>query len=542
MGSVFRKSYTKPLPPDAGIVTKKGRRLARWRVKGQLRQHPVTKGEDGTDRVLIESPFYIAKYRDGSGVVREVSTKCKDEQAARRVLADLERKAELIRTRVITPAEDAAGKHNQSPLDGHFKAFEQRLIARQVDDKYQENTMRALRRVATDCRFATLADLHSEPFENWLIQRMGEGSSARTRNAYRESWVVFCNWCVESGRLISNPFLKLPKANVKADPRRQRRALTEDELQKLLDTTRTRPLAAKLAVNRGDRKGELDARLSDQTRSRLEREGRERALIYKTLALTGLRKSEAGSLTLGQLDLTPGNEFLQLDAANEKNRRGNAVPLRADLAADLRSWVNEKQHLSRDEAGKSNAAALTKDTPLFRIPVHLNRMLAADLKAAGIAQTDELGRVVDVHSLRVTFATLMAKGGVPQRIAQELMRHSDPRLTANVYTKLRLQDTRSALDALPAMSVAVNTTPGQPASTLAPLLAPTPCGSGHFGATPDTGEGMAKDGESGAASTGSAYPVNESGPLTTRVISGPGESESSQKVAAVGFEPTTSRL
>lgn len=35
----------------------------------------------------------------------------------------------------------------------------------------------------------------------------------------------------------------------------------------------------------------------------LEQLGRERALIYKTLLLTGLRKGELASLTVGQLNL-----------------------------------------------------------------------------------------------------------------------------------------------------------------------------------------------------------------------------------------------
>ncbi|MCI0700210.1 MAG: hypothetical protein L0241_03890 [Planctomycetia bacterium] len=252
MGSVFRKTFTKPVPPNAEIIEKKGQRLARWRVKGKLRQHPITKGTNGSDRVLIESPYYIAKYRDGKGVVREVSTKCKDEQAARRVLAELERKAELVRSNVITAAENAVSKHLTTPLETHFTAFEQRLIARQVDDKYQENTLRALRRVAADCGFTSLATLEIGPFEEWLVKRADEGSSARTRNAYREAWLAFCNWCVETERLITNPFVNLPKANVKADPRRQRRALTEDELQKLLDTARTRPLQnSQSTVERG---------------------------------------------------------------------------------------------------------------------------------------------------------------------------------------------------------------------------------------------------------------------------------------------------
>ena len=45
-----------------------------------------------------------------------------------------------------------------------------------------------------------------------------------------------------------------------------------------------------------------------------------------------------------------------------------------------------------------------------------------------------MGRKVDFHALRNTFTTKLARAGVPQRLVQELMRHSDPRLTAMVYT------------------------------------------------------------------------------------------------------------
>ena len=62
-------------------------------------------------------------------------------------------------------------------------------------------------------------------------------------------------------------------------------------------------------------------------------------MIYKTLVLTGLRANELRTLTVGQLHLDAGAEYLQLDAADEKNREGNAVPIRDDLAADLRGWL-----------------------------------------------------------------------------------------------------------------------------------------------------------------------------------------------------------
>jgi hypothetical protein len=73
-----------------------------------------------------------------------------------------------------------------------------------------------------------------------------------------------------------------------------------------------------------------------------------------------------------------------------------------------------------------------------------------DLKHDGILKRDERGRTLDVHALRTTFGTLLSKG-VPLRTAQAAMRHSDPSLTANVYTDPRLLDVHGALDALPSL-------------------------------------------------------------------------------------------
>src|SRR5207253_10669286 len=125
-------------------------------------------------------------------------------------------------------------------------------------------------------------------------------------------------------------------------PKRQRRALTEEELKRFLAVAATRPLTDARTVRRGKQKGKVVAELKPETVARLQAVGRERALIYKTLVLTGLRKNELATLTVGQLDLTEGNAFLQLDAADEKSREGNPVALRDDLAADLRGWLDDK--------------------------------------------------------------------------------------------------------------------------------------------------------------------------------------------------------
>jgi hypothetical protein len=50
MGTVYRKTATKPLPEGAETFTRKGNRLARWKdAKGKTRTAPLTTGKDGTD-------------------------------------------------------------------------------------------------------------------------------------------------------------------------------------------------------------------------------------------------------------------------------------------------------------------------------------------------------------------------------------------------------------------------------------------------------------------------------------------------------------
>ena len=123
-------------------------------------------------------------------------------------------------------------------------------------------------------------------------------------------------------------------------------------------------------------------------------------------------------------------------ARNAKNRKAETLPLRADLADELRAW-------------KPADAKLTD--PVFHVPKNLVRMLKKDLDAAGIPYRDEAGRVVDVHALRHTFGTQLSKGGVWPRTAQGLMRHSDIDLTMKTYTDPRLLDRAAALNALPKM-------------------------------------------------------------------------------------------
>ena len=166
----------------------------------------------------------------------------------------------------------------------------------------------------------------------------------------------------------------------------------------------------------------------------------------------------------------PTMPHLVLNAADEKNREGSTIPLRADLADDLRRWLADRamalqeaaratpvvrfdsKHQKRQERNQSDSTrreghfclalttlpTLPTDMPLFTVPDKLVRILDRDFVAAGIAcrvevspgkwkidKRDERGRTVDVHALRHTFGTLLSKGGVTPRTAQAAMRHSE---------------------------------------------------------------------------------------------------------------------
>ena len=136
---------TRPLPPGAEFITRKGVRLARWRDgKGKIRTAPVTTERDGTERIREESSTYFARHRDGNGVVVETPTGCRDESAARQVLADLERRAERVRSGLLTSAEARIAEHLTTPIGEHVDAYIESMKSRGVVEMHRANTRRHL--------------------------------------------------------------------------------------------------------------------------------------------------------------------------------------------------------------------------------------------------------------------------------------------------------------------------------------------------------------------------------------------------------------
>jgi integrase len=464
--SVFRPQFTKPLPKGATVSGSGDKRVARWRDgKGRARSAPVTDGTDGVLRVVLEAGVYMARYRDQDGKLHQISTGCRSRDTAERVLREHERKVELVRSGIMTVAEQKVARHVTDAIEPQLVEYLEQLSIKATP--WHIYTLRQkFKRLVRDCKLTVLADLQAGVVNAWLVEQRRKGLGNRTMNTYRAALHSFAEWCVRNGRLPANPIGHVSSAAENENQRRRRRAFTEDELRRLLEAARLRPVAEhgraveKTAHDpaRPKRANWRRATLSHDTLqsayahgrdvlskhpkllAELEDLGRQRQLIYQTLVQTGLRLGELESITIGQVRLDETPPHILLHVADAKNRRESKILLNDELTGALREHIAKR--------GRSHSRE-----KLFTFPEELSKVLNRDLQAASIPKRDELDRVVDVHALRHTFCTYLIKAGVSLRTAQAAMRHSTPALTANIYTDPAQLDLQAAVNALPSLAM-----------------------------------------------------------------------------------------
>lgn len=539
MASLRKKTYTRDLPQNAELFSRQGQRFAKWIDRsGRRRVGRVvtadTGAHAGVDRVVVRGNTWVIRYREPSGRVREISTGCRDKAAAQTVLTEQMKRVDRVKAGVMTAAELTVAEHRDGEIGPYIASYIDHLRSHPskagrsgVNPTHLANVQHRLEVIVRECGFHRLHDLNRPAVERWAKrketevppvkttkgkrQQQAKPPSARTINGYLSTIRAFGNWLVETNKLAANPLAKPPMRDGKANVRRPRRAMSDDEVQRLLAATKIRSLAehgrAIIPCKPGDKptdpksratwtKAPLTANNLQEAVARarenlqgnpelvdnLERDGEGRALIYKTLLLTGLRKGELGHLTVGDLDLTGAVPYITLAASHEKAGRGAEIPVRADLAADLRSWLADRLAELQAQArtdGRSIPARLPADTPLLPVPDGLVRMFDRDLLAAGIEKTTDEG-TLDVHALRHTFATNLSRAGVSPQVAQKAMRHSSVELTLGVYTHLRLSDTAGAVELLPdfpldndrqQVAIRATGTNDQPADTPADIMA-----------------------------------------------------------------------
>lgn len=297
---------------------------------------------------------------------------------------------------------------------GHLLDYQNHLQNRELNPRYIRQAVAHIVKLIQSQRMTFAHDITPERIEAHVTGLRQSGASARTVNSALTDIGTFCRWMRKHGRIASDPTARVNvRMNEKADRRVIRRALTIDEIRRLIGATEA---------------GDVHHGLT----------GRERGLVYQLALETGLRHNEIKTLTRADFLLSASPASVRIQAQNEKAGRGDVLPIRPELAQALAGYFNETLSLPN---------ALAFPTMWKQRGAE---MLREDLDAAGVDwRPDASGASVDFHSLRHTFATMLANSGIHPRVAQDLLRHSDINLTMKTYSHTLIDDRAKATSSLP---------------------------------------------------------------------------------------------
>src|SRR5262249_6346450 len=168
-----------------------------------------------------------------------------------------------------------------------------------------------LENVLSRSRFSHLSP---EAIQSALAALRDAGWSLQTCNHYRAAIRAFLRWAFDKGRIRDIPLRGVESFNAEEDERHPRRALTDDELARLIQTTEAGP----------DRYG---------------MPGGLRAVAYRVAAATGFRVEELRSLTPESFRLAGPPPSIALKASSTKNRKPADQPIPHALARELQDWL-----------------------------------------------------------------------------------------------------------------------------------------------------------------------------------------------------------
>lgn len=259
------------------------------------------------------------------------------------------------------------------------------------DDYYIRNLSTYILSVCRACDWVYLSDISAKSFLRW---RDLANKSSKTLNNYLNGWRSFIGWLFDREYIEVNPFDRVKPLRVYGKVR-PRRALSLAEIQRLLSVA-----------------------------------PEYRRLAYLFAFYTGCRRNEIFSLTWDLLSFGE-KDYITILSGFNKNRKKQVLPLYKPLGDLLLSL---------------------RPVKFFKVPVFTRfstKYDRIDFHNAGICRLTPDNVVCDFHSLRKSFCTYLVIGGCSPRVTQELMRHSDYKLTSEIYTDVKLLDLDSGFDSLP---------------------------------------------------------------------------------------------
>ena len=420
MASVQRPTYTQAIPPAARRVTEGGQEYACWTDRlGQSVKALVLPGNRCRRTVPRK---WVGLYRDARG--KQQKTKVfGDRSLAMDTAIKLERHAQAVREGRASASSSA--DPSRVHLIDFIADYTTYLEAKGSSPEHAARVESSLRELIRRHGLTTPGSVDPEALAATLERdrkagdprgrkRGGKPLSIRWRNKRTGELRSYGRWLARH-RKLPDPFASLPMANAETDRRRTRRPLPAAEFEKLLAATRSSTETIHGIVP-GDRWA-----------------------LYLLAAYTGLRAGALARLTPEAFTWGNGIPTAVHSAARlQKNKSAHGIPLASAVGGHLTDWL------------RSRPAGIPLWGRNRRWADRAAELIRVDLAAAEIPFEDAAGEVFDFHALRGQFAFLLATNGVPLVAAQQLLDHSSPILTANIYSRFG-GELASEVEKLPAL-------------------------------------------------------------------------------------------
>ena len=396
---------------------------------------------------------WTAQWKGIDGRFAERSTGTTDKKLAHWLADKWEAEAIARREGKVDVRAETLAAQEARPLAEHVADFAAYLEGKGTEDITIDKARQKIERIIAHSKAERIADLAPSSVLA-VIQHLrtpgavtADGLGAKTLTGYVRAIKGFSRWLVRDKRAGADALLSLRGFNDATDRRRERRALSADELARLIDAAEKSPTVT-FAKRERNRKGEL---VTGSTTLNVP----QRAWAYRIASGTGFRLAEVSSLTPESFDMDADTPTVTVGACYSKHRRRDVQPIRNDLADLLRPWLAHKPAgepvcpMPLDRAAAVLRADLATARAAWvaeaRTPEERNDRERSDT----LRHTDSAGHVVDFHSLRHGYISNIVASGASVKVAQELARHSTPELTIGRYAHTRLHDLSAALNALP---------------------------------------------------------------------------------------------
>ncbi len=439
MASVFKRTRKRPIPKCAEIVEKRGgKRVAMWTSRGRPHQAELT---PDCQAVVIVDKHYTVEWDDWTGE-RKRCNGGPDKETAERLGKQKDAESLARREGLIDPRAEKVASEGRRPIAQHVAEFRMSLKSKGNTSDHVALTTGRLETILAAGKDDRVTDMSASAIANAVhALHAGEANkSLRTCNGYLRAVKQFSRWCHRDGRVASDALEHLEEYNTEPDRRRQRRVLDPDEFRLLIESAEAGPVVQGV-------------------------DGPARAMMYILAAWTGFRRRELSFLTARSFDLEAIPATVGIAAAHTKNRHEATQPLHPTVAQRLRDWLATLGEIDPDEPLfplRTIGGSWRRTGTMMR--EDLKRARAMWIKAAEhepaeqerrtkdpdtLSYQNEAGLFADFHAHRHGFISSLGKAGVPLATAQKLARHSDPKLTANIYTHLGVFDAAAAVEKLP---------------------------------------------------------------------------------------------